>query len=95
MNLSKIECLLPHILNCYFQNIKIDSDGKHVFKTFAKGNVNLSYVPFNSNNGIDIKKIIKYLKNIDFGGWITIHQPLLSNQNVDDAILEAKKFFTL
>ena len=95
LNLSKIECLLPHILNCYFQNIKIDSNGKHVFKTFAKGNVNLSYVPFNSNNGIDIKKIIKYFKNIDFGGWITIHQPLLTNQNVDDAIMEAKKFFTL
>ena len=48
-----------------------------------------------SGKSTSLKKIIKYLKNIDFGGWITIHQPLLSNQNVDDAILEAKKFFTL
>ncbi len=93
INVSAINSLYPNIINCYFQNIHLTSKGEHVFKTFCKGDVNLSYVPLSSQKSINFVKIINQLKKNKYKGWITVHQPLLKNQTVKDAILEARNVF--
>ena len=90
---NAIRRLAPHIVNFYFQNIRLDPNGTHVFKTLTQGHVSLSYVALDDPTGIAIMPLIDALHEIGYGGWISIHQPLRDEQTVEDAIDEAAKTF--
>ena len=86
--------LLPYLVNFYFQNIVLDKNGSHEFKTNVNGKVKVKYVPLISKDGILIHPLIKYLSDMQYKGWFTVHQPLINNhQTVDTAIKEASNLF--
>ncbi len=87
--IEALKKLLPHVVNFYFQNIAFDKNGPHVFKTNTKGNVNIRYIHLNDKDGILIQPLIKLLKEREFKGWFTVHQPLINKQTVHSAIKEA------
>ena len=88
-----LEKLLPYIVNFYFQNIKIDQNSSHEFKTLGNGNVRVRYLHLNDKKGIDIKPLIKLLDEQKYKKWFTIHQPLMEGQRVEEAIEEASNLF--
>ena len=92
-SLMGLEKLLPYIVNFYFQNICLDKNGSHEFKTLGKGNIKVKYLPLNDKKGIDIYPLINFLYKQKYDKWFTIHQPLREGQKVDEAIEEASNLF--
>jgi sugar phosphate isomerase/epimerase len=92
-NVDALKTLLPYIVNFYFQNIILDHNGKHVFKTYRNGNIKVSYVPLDDHRGIPIDPLLILLKEMNYKGWVTVHQPLLDRQDIDEAIKEAANVF--
>ena len=92
-SLKGLEKLLPYVVNFYFQNIRLDKNGSHEFKTFGNGNVKVKYLPLNDKKGIDIYPLINFLYKKKYDKWFTIHQPLREGQKVDEAIEEASNLF--
>ena len=93
-NVEALKMLLPYVVNFYFQNIKLDQDGSHVFKTNRNGTVKVSYIPLNDPKGISILPLLNFLKNQNYKGWFTVHQPLLSGENINLSVKEAANLFT-
>ena len=85
--------LAPHLVNVYFQNVRLDPDGPHVFKTWAKGTVPLGYVPLADPDGLSAQAMVEALEGVGYRGWVTVHQPLGDGQQVDGAIAEAAAVF--
>jgi len=92
-SLKGLEKLLPYVVNFYFQNIRLDKNGSHEFKTLGNGNVKVKYLPLNDKKGIDIYPLIDFLYKKKYDKWFTIHQPLREGQKVDEAIKEATNLF--
>lgn len=88
-----IRRLAPHLVNVYFQNVRLDPTGGHVFKTNARGPVRLRYVALDDTAGIAVTPIIEALDRAGYDGWFSVHQPLRDNQSVEDAIDEAARVF--
>ena len=88
-----LEKLLPYVVNFYFQNIHIDKNGSHEFKTLGNGNIRVKYLPLNDKKGIDIYPLINFLYKKKYDKWFTIHQPLREGQKVEEAIEEASNLF--
>ena len=91
--INALETLLPHIVNFYFQNIKLDQNGNHEFNTFKNGKVSVSYIPLDDQDGISIIPLLNFLKENKYSGWFTVHQPLLEGQNINLAVQEAANLF--
>ena len=85
--------LAPHLVNVYFQNLCIDPDGSHSFKTWTKGPVSVRYLALDDPAGLSAANMVRALSNADYDGWITVHQPLRDGQSVNQAVDEAVGVF--
>lgn len=85
--------LAPYLVNAYFQNVRLDPDGAHVFKTRARGPVPLSYVPLDDPDGLNAREMVEALGEAGYEGWVSVHQPLRDGQTVEDAVREAADVF--
>jgi sugar phosphate isomerase/epimerase len=90
---ASLERLAPHIVNVYFQNVRLDPAGKHTFATRAQGVQPITYLPLDDADGIAIAPLIGELKRSAYAGWVTVHQPLRDAQTVPEAIAEAARVF--
>ena len=88
-----VQRLAPHILNFYYQNVRLDPAGSHRFPTRLRGVVHIRYVPLDAPSDIPAGPLIECLKRSGYDGWVTVHQPLLDGQAVSDAIAEAARVF--
>ena len=88
-----IRRLAPHVVNFYFQNVRLDPNGAHTFHSRHMGSTNLTYVPLDDTSGIPIAPLIEALREIGYDGWVSVHQPLLNGQSVADAVDEAARVF--
>lgn len=87
-----VEKLAPHIVNAYFQNVRLNPDGGALaFNSRYKGAVGLDYVALDDPNGIDIRPIIEALDRCGYTGWFSVHQPLRDGQTVADAVDEGRR----
>ncbi len=84
-----IERLAPHILNVYFQNMRLSPDASLVHPTRRLGPVTADYVPIGDRSAIDVREQVDALKRVGYDGWFTVHQPLQPGQTVPDAMREA------
>lgn len=85
--------LAPHIVNFYFQNVRLDAAGTHRFPTRARGVQPIRYVALDDDSGIAIGPLIGALDRFGYAGWVTVHQPLRDGQTVPDAVHEAAQVF--
>lgn len=92
-NKKALNQLLPHTENFYFQNIILDKKGKHVFPTIHNGDVRVKYVSLDNSNGINVFSFLDFLREKKYDKWFTVHQPLLEDQTVENAIENASKLF--
>tara|TARA_A100001015_G_scaffold108625_1_gene120503 strand:+ start:3715 stop:4539 length:825 start_codon:yes stop_codon:yes gene_type:complete len=92
-NKNALNQLLPYTENFYFQNIILDKKGKHVFPTIHNGDVSVKYVSLDNSNGINVFSFLDFLREKKYDKWFTVHQPLLEDQTVKNAIENASKLF--
>ncbi len=90
---AAVKRLAPHIVNFYYQNVRLDAAGSHRFPTRARGVVHIRYVPLNAPSDIPAAPLIECLRRSGYDGWVTVHQPLLDGQAVPAAIAEAARVF--
>ncbi len=90
---AAIERLAPHIFNAYFQNVRLDPASTTTFATRRHGAVAVRFVGLDDSSAIDPRPLIAALKKTGYDGWITIHQPLIGDGTVDDAIEDAATLF--
>jgi sugar phosphate isomerase/epimerase len=81
--------LAPHILNAYFQNLRLDPRGDLIHETRRRGPVPAVYVPIADRAAIDVEAEIAGLERVGYDGWFTVHQPLQPGQTVPQAMAEA------
>jgi sugar phosphate isomerase/epimerase len=81
--------LAPYLFNVYFQNIRLVPGGSIVWKTLARGPIAAEYVALQDPSGINLAALVSTLRDAGYGGWFTIHQPLMPGQSVADAIRQA------
>jgi sugar phosphate isomerase/epimerase len=84
-----IERLAPHLLNAYFQNMRIVEGGPVVWSTLTRGPVAAEYAPLGDRSAIDVAVIVAALREVGYDGWFSVHQPLQPGQSVEDAIRES------
>jgi len=85
--------LAPHLVNVYFQNVRHDENGSHVFRTRLRGPVTLDYVALDDPRGIDVRPLVAALREAGYDGWFSVHQPLRDGQTVPQAVDEAARVF--
>ena len=85
--------LAPHLVNAYFQNVCLDSEGTHIFQTWACGPVPLRYIRLGDAMGLGATSMVCDLRDAGYDGWVSVHQPLLDGQTVEDAVAEAAAVF--
>ncbi|MEE3093235.1 MAG: hypothetical protein VX340_03955 [Pseudomonadota bacterium] len=83
----------PHIVNFYFQNVRLNPNGAHTFNSRHAGPTPLTYVAFDDASGIPIAPLIEALRQTGYTGWVSVHQPLRDGQTVEDAVDEAARVF--
>lgn len=90
---DSIARLAPHLVNVYFQNIRLDPAGRYVFKSRRNGPAKLEFVELDDPGGIDVRPLVAALKKAGYDGWFSVHQPLRDGQTLPDAIAEASRVF--
>lgn len=84
--------LAPHLVNVFFQNVRLDPASPIVFHSRRVGPSHLSYVRIDDPAGIDIRPLIETLHDVGYEGWFTVHQPLFEGENIDHAMRLAADF---
>ena len=90
---AAIARLAPHVFNAYFQNIRLDAASPVTFPTRCRGAVGVQFISLDDSLGIDPQPLIEALRVEGYDGWISIHQPLLEGDTVDDVIAAAARQF--
>jgi len=84
--------LAPHLVNIFFQNVRLDPASPIVFHSRRHGPSHLRYVPIDDASGIDIRPLIDTLHRVGYEGWFTVHQPLVEGEDIDAAMKRAADF---
>ena len=90
---TAIARLAPHIFNAYFQNIRLDPESPVAFATRRRGPVPVRFVPLDDFGAIDPRPLVASLAASGYDGWISVHQPLIGDGSVEDAVAEAASVF--
>jgi sugar phosphate isomerase/epimerase len=72
--LDAIIRLAPHIFNVYLQNQLLTAGGKDTLETWCRGPVCFEQIPLWQDGGVDFPAIFSALQQIDYDGYITVHQ---------------------
>ena len=80
---ATIRRLAPHIINVYLQNQRLDPAGDSVLTTWCRGKVPFEQIPLWDPRGIDFPLIMAALDEIDYHGYVTVHQAGLNTPQVD------------
>jgi sugar phosphate isomerase/epimerase len=75
----------PHLVNVYVQNQRLNPAGQSVMKTWCRGDVRFDQIPLWDDRGIDFPGILSALKELGYGGYVTVHQAALTTPREDAA----------
>lgn len=84
--------LAPHLVNVYFQNLRLLPSSAVRFPTRTRGDVGVEFLPLDDARGIDPGSLVRTLRDVGYDGWFTVHQPCLEGQSVADAVASAGRF---
>lgn len=66
--------LLPHLMNVYVQNHRLDPDGPEGLPTYCLGEVRFHHLDPWDNHGVDFSKVFTALRDIQYESFFTVHQ---------------------
>lgn len=67
------------IVDVHVQNVQLDSGTTRI--STARGERMVNHVPLGCSQGVDMNWLWKELRELDFTGFITVHQPALSGHS--------------
>ncbi len=87
-----IKAFEPYLLNVYLQNHLPKADGPGVIDTWSRGPVRFEQIPMWDTRGIDFPGIFETLDNIDYAGYVTVHQASTGSISPEEAIRKSAEY---
>ncbi len=72
--LETLRRLQPYLMNVYVQNHQLDSQGVVELETWCLGMRRFRHIPIWEPGGVDFPAVVGALREIGYGGFVTIHQ---------------------
>ena len=87
-----LQLVAPHMFNVYFQNVKENPDGESVAKTWKRGEVRFDQVTMWGGTGIHFPEIMDALQEIDYKGYVTLHQSATPPTTPEEFVKETARY---
>lgn len=72
--LETLKRFAPYIFNVYLQNQRLSAAAKDTMTTWCQGDVPFDQIPVWDSDGIDFGHIMAGLEELNYKGYVTIHQ---------------------
>jgi sugar phosphate isomerase/epimerase len=89
---ATIQRLAGWIFNVYLQNQVIQPDGPVTLDTWCRGRVAFRIQQIHEPGGIDFERVLGGLKQIGYGGTITVHQCAPQDQSAGESARRTASF---
>lgn len=83
--------LQPWLMNVYIQNHRLAADGPVSLETWCLGERHFHHLPIWEPGGVDFDAVMAGLKDIGYGGFITVHQAYGSLMGPREAAVETAR----
>ena len=87
-----IKRLGPHLFNVYVQNHRLNPQGEGVVKTWNRGPVRLDHIGLWESGGIDFDEVFRGLADVQYRGYVTVHQAFAGIMSVAEAARRSASF---
>lgn len=87
-----IKRLGPHLFNVYVQNHRLNPQGEGVVRTWNRGPVRLDHIGLWESGGIDFDEVFQGLEDVQYRGYVTIHQAFAGIMSVAEAARHSAAF---
>jgi sugar phosphate isomerase/epimerase len=91
---ATIRRLGPWIFNVYLQNQVLQSDGAVTLDTWCRGPVSFNIIPIHQNGGINFKAVLDGLADINYQGFVTVHQSATEGESPVESAGRTHHFLT-
>jgi len=91
--LDTLRLLAPHLMNVYVQNHQLDPHGPETLETWCRGPVRFHHIPVWDNGGVDFPAVVTALQQIEYDGFLTIHQHYAHLMGPDEAADKSAAYF--
>ena len=75
----------PRLFNVYVQNHRLNPQGEGVVRTWNRGPVRLDHIGLWESGGIDFDEVFRGLADIQYRGFVTVHQAFAGIMSVAEA----------
>ena len=87
-----IKRLESHLFNVYVQNHRLNPQGEGVVQTWNRGPVRLDHIGLWESGGIDFNEVFQGLADVQYRGYVTIHQAFAGIMSVAEAARRSASF---
>lgn len=87
-----IKRLGPHLFNVYVQNHRLNPQGEGVVRTWNRGPVRLDHIGLWESGGIDFEEVFRGLADVQYRGYVTVHQAFAGIMSVAEAARRSATF---
>jgi sugar phosphate isomerase/epimerase len=84
--------LQPYLFNVYVQNHRLTPDGKAALVTWNRGKVALDHIGIWEKGGVDYDEVAAGLRDVNYNGYVTIHQAFGDVMPVDEAVRRSREY---
>ena len=87
-----IKRLGPHLFNVYVQNHRLNPEGEGAVRTWNRGPVRLDHIGLWESGGIDFDEVFQGLADVEYRGFVTVHQAFAGIMSVAEAARRSATF---
>ena len=87
-----IKKLGPHLFNVYVQNHRLNPQGEGAVRTWNRGPVRLDHIGLWESGGIDFDEVFQGLQEVEYRGYVTVHQAFAGIMSVAEAARRSASF---
>ena len=87
-----IKKLGPHLFNVYVQNHRLNPQGEGAVRTWNRGPVRLDHIGLWESGGIDFDEVFQGLQEVEYRGYVTVHQAFAGIMSVSEAARRSASF---
>lgn len=89
---SALRRFLPHLMNVYVQNHRLDDDGPESLETWCRGDIRFHHIPIWERGGVDFDSVIAGLKAVGYDGYFTVHQAYAHLMGPEEAAVKSAEY---
>ena len=87
-----IKAFAPYMFNVYVQNQMANPEGKESLETWVRGTFRFDHVPLQDPRGLNWRKVFDGLAEVDYDGYVTVHQALAEIMQPPEAAKTSAEF---